>query len=149
MSSESSSDSDNEVIESKAHIKKKFKCKIGNTSKKIKKNKIIILSDACEEEIKDLLKLKGNIDEFELFNPSKEALHTITCKIKKSIAAKDIDVINSKDFKLLEKHREELQQLSNNTKLKNINKRKLKEFIKETCKIGEKGKLLKVLIKLK
>ena len=107
------------------------------------------MSDACDEEIKDLLKIKGNIDEFELLNPSKEALHTITCKIKKSIAAKDIDVINSKDFKLLEKHREELQQLSNNTKLKNINKRKLKEFIKETCKIGEKGKLLKVLIKLK
>ena len=34
MSSESSSDSDNEVIESKAHIKKKFKCKIGNISNK-------------------------------------------------------------------------------------------------------------------
>ena len=33
MSSESSSDSDNEVIESKAHIKKKIQ--IGNTSKKI------------------------------------------------------------------------------------------------------------------
>ena len=69
------------------------------------------MSDACDEEIKDLLKIKGNIDELELFNPSKEALHTITCKIKKSIAAKDIDVIKSKDFKLLEKHRDELQQL--------------------------------------
>ena len=35
MSSESSSDSDNDVIESKAHIKKnKFKCKIGNISNK-------------------------------------------------------------------------------------------------------------------
>ena len=30
MSSESSIDSDMDVIESKAHIKKKFKCKIGN-----------------------------------------------------------------------------------------------------------------------
>ena len=45
------------------------------------------MSDACDEEIKDLLKIKGNIDEFELLNPSKEALHTITCKIKKSIRA--------------------------------------------------------------
>ena len=107
------------------------------------------MSDACDEEIKDLLKIKGNIDEFELLNPSKEALHTITCKIKKSIGAKDINVIKSKDFKLLEKHREQLQQLSNNTKLKNIDKKKLREFIKETCKIGEKGKLLKILLKLK
>ena len=88
------------------------------------------MSDACEEEIKDLLKLKGNIDELELFNPSKEALHTITCKIKKSIAAKDIDVIKSKDFKLLEKHREELQELSNNTKLKNVNKKKIERIYK-------------------
>ena len=33
MSSESSSDSDLDIIESKAHLKKKkFKCKIGNTN---------------------------------------------------------------------------------------------------------------------
>jgi len=32
---------------------------------------------------------------------------------------------------------------------KNIDKKKLREFIKETCKIGEKGKLLKILLKLK
>ena len=94
-------------------------------------------------------KIRGNIDELNLYNPSKEALHTITSKIKKSIAAKDIDVIKSKDFKLLQKHRDELQNLSNNTKLNNINKSKLKDFIKEIAKIGEKGKLLKLLIKLK
>ena len=34
MSSESSSDSDMDLIESKAHIKKKFKCKLGNIQNK-------------------------------------------------------------------------------------------------------------------
>ena len=49
----------------------------------------------------------------------------------------------------MQKHREELQNLANNTKLNNINKSKLKDFITEIAKIGEKGKLLKLLIKLK
>ena len=76
-------------------------------------------------------------------------LHTIVIQLKKSIKAHDIDSIKARDFKLIEKHREKLEELSNNTKLKNISKKELKNFIKETCKIGEGGKLFKTLIKLK
>ena len=80
---------------------------------------------------------------------SKESLHTIALKLKKSIKAKDIDSIKSKDFKIINKHKETLQNLSGKIKFQNIKKDQLKNFVKATCDIGEQGNIFKILMKLK
>ena len=151
MASDSSSESDSELIHSKeSKKKKKFTCKLGNKLYNRKKNNINnFLLDACEEEIKDIIKAKGSTDEIENLNISKEALHTIVLKLKKSIKAKDIDYIKSNHFKLINQNQEKLENLSNNIKLQNIKKNELKEFIKNTCKIDKTGRLFKILINLK
>lgn len=105
--------------------------------------------DSCQDEIKDIIRSKGNADTIEDLDLTKEALHTISIKLKKSIRAKEIDSIKTKDFKIIEKHKDKLQILSDNTKLQNIKKKELKNFIKETCNIGEGGKVFKILMTLK
>ena len=108
-----------------------------------------LLLDACEEEIKEIIRSKGNIDETKSLNIQKENLHTIVLKLKKSIKAKNIDYIKSNHFKLINQHQEKLEDLSNSIKLQNIKKQELKEFIKNTCKIDKTGRLFKILISLK
>lgn len=76
-------------------------------------------------------------------------MHTIAVKLKKSIKAKDIDSIKSKDFNLINKHQEKLQHLSEKIKFQNIRKSDLKNFVKEACKIDESGRVFKILMKLK
>ena len=88
----------------------------------------------------------STIDELNL---SKESLHTISLKVKKSIKAKDIDSIKSKDFKIINKHKETLQNLCDKVKFQNIKKDALKQFVKETCTIDEQGHIFKILMKLK
>ena len=152
MSSESSTDSEFDVIESKSMVKKKkFKCKLGMLYKLHNYYEIIciILIDGCETEIKDIIKAKGNIKEIDELNLSKESLHTISLKLKKSIKAKDIDSIKSKDFKIINKHKETLQNLCEKVKFQNIKKDALKQFVKETCTIDEQGHIFKILMKLK
>ena len=80
----------------------------------------MMIIDGCEQEIKDIIKTKGNIEEIENLKLSKESLHTISLKLKKSIKAKDIDSIKSKDFKIINKHKEILQNLCDKVKFQNI-----------------------------
>lgn len=95
------------------------------------------------------MKLKGNVESIDDLKLSKESLHTIVIKLKKSINAKDIDNIKQSTFKLISNNQEKLENLSNSFKLKNKNKTDLKNFVKSACKIDKSGKLFKVLMKLK
>ena len=105
--------------------------------------------DSCKQDVRDITALKGDIDSIEKLKLSKESLHTIALKLKKSIKANDIDTIKSKDLKIITDHQEQLEKLSNSFKLKNKNKKELKNFIKETCKIDNTGHVFKVLMRLK
>ena len=80
---------------------------------------------------------------------SKDALHTIVLKLKKSINARDIENIKQSTFTLISNNQEKLENLSNSFKLKNKNKTELKKFVKDTCKIDKSAKLFKALIRLK
>ena len=64
--------------------------------------------DSCQDEIKDIIRSKGNADTIEDLDLTKKALHTISIKLKKSIRAKEIDSIKTKDFKIIEKHKYKL-----------------------------------------
>ena len=55
-----------------------------------------MIIDGCEQEKKDIIKAKGNNEEIEDLKLSKESLHTISLKLKKSNKAKDIDSIKKK-----------------------------------------------------
>lgn len=107
------------------------------------------VSDSCVGEIKKIIKLKGDIESIDDLKISKESLHTIVLKLKKSINAKDIDQIKESTFKLISNNQEKLENLSNSFKLKNKNKTDLKKFVKDIYNIDKSGKLLKVLMKLK
>ena len=91
----------------------------------------IILIDGCETEIKDIIKAKGNIKEIDELNLSKESLHTISLKLKKSIKAKDIDSIKSKDFKIINKHKETLHNLCDKVKFQILKKMHYKNLLKK------------------
>jgi NhaP-type Na+/H+ and K+/H+ antiporter len=107
------------------------------------------VSDSCVGEIIFFIKLKGDIESIDDLKISKESLHTIVLKLKKSINAKDIDQIKESTFKLISNNQEKLENLSNSFKLKNKNKTDLKKFVKDIYNIDKSGKLLKVLMKLK
>lgn len=110
---------------------------------------LIILLDSCFDEIRQINEAQGKEENLEKLSLSRESLHTIGKKLKKAIFSKEIDSIKRRHYKVIEKHKDKLEELSKNLKFQNIRKKDLKNFVFETCKIDGSGKVFRVLMKIK